>query len=89
MFSYEEAIADPEASFSILMARLGLSTEPLPACLERGGDRSAISFPGYFGSGRPGSWRDALQPQELEDFNRIGGAENATLGYRSVIPTRT
>ena len=81
LFSYEGAIADPEASFSILITRLGLSTEPLPACLERGCDRSAIPFPRYFGSGRPGSWRDALQPQELEDFNRIGGAENATLGY--------
>ena len=81
MFSYEEAITDPETSFSILMTQLGLSTDPLPTCLERGHDRSAVPFPGYFGSGRPGSWRDALQPQELEDFNRIGGAENAALGY--------
>ena len=81
MFSYEEAITDPEASFSILITRLGLSIEPLPSCLERGHDRSAVPFPGYFGKGRPGSWRDMLQPQELEDFNRIGGAENAALGY--------
>ena len=81
MFSYEEAILDPETSFSLLMTQLGLSTEPLPTCLERGYDRSAVTFPGYFGNVRPGSWRDALQPQELEDFNRIGGAENAALGY--------
>ena len=74
-------MTDPEASFSILITRLGLSIEPLPSCLERGHDRSAVPFPGYFGNGRPGSWRDVLRPQELEDFNRIGGAENAALGY--------
>ena len=81
LFSYEEATANPQTTFYALFVSLGIATQPLSECIERGQDRSAVRLPGYFGSGRPGTWRRFLEPNEIDDFHRIAGEENLRLGY--------